>query len=125
MASFNSVVLLGNLARDPELRYTPQGVAVASFAVAVNRQAKEGGAEKATFVDVEAWERLGEVCAAHLKRGRAVLVSGELRQDRWVDQGTKKHHSKLFVVAKSVQFIGGKGEGAKVPDSAEAAEIQL
>jgi len=109
MASFNSVVLLGNLTRDPELRYTPQGVPVASFAVAVNRKAKEGGAEGVAFVDVEAWGRTAEICAEHLKRGRQVLLAGELRQDRWVDETSKKNRSRIFVVAETLQFLGGKG----------------
>jgi single-strand DNA-binding protein len=124
MASFNSVILLGNLTRDPELRYTPQGVPVASFAVAVNRRTKEDGADCVAFVDIEAWGRLAEVSATHLKRGRQVLISGELRQDRWVDEASKKNRSKLFVVAGELEFLGGKGTEGKTPIPEEAAQAE-
>ncbi len=124
MATFNSVVVLGNLARDTELRYTPQAVPVASFAVAVNWKPKVGAADGVAFVDVEAWGRLAEHCAANLKRGRQVLVCGELRQDRWVDKTSQKRCSKLFVVAETVQFLGGKGTEEKIPTPEEATTVQ-
>jgi single-strand DNA-binding protein len=124
MATFNSVVLLGNLTRDPELRYTPQGVPVATFAVAVNRRTKEGDAEGVAFVDIEAWGRLAEISSAHLKRGRQILVSGELRQARWVDEASKKNRSKLTVVAGELQFLGGKGTQGKTPIPEEPAQVE-
>lgn len=121
MASVNSVVLLGNLTRDPELRYTPEGVPVCSFALAVNQrtQSPEDGAGRATFVEVEAWQRLGEISASTLKKGRQVLVLGELRLDRWVDPASKKPRSKIYIVARDVQFLGGKGAETSEPELEE------
>lgn len=110
MSSFNQVVLLGHLARDPELRYTPQGKAVSNFSVAVNhRYTKEDGTkvEEVAFVDVAAWNRQAEACAEYLKKGRAVLVSGRLTQDSWEDPRTGQKRSKLRVVAQQVTFVGG------------------
>jgi len=120
MASFNQVILMGHLAHDPELRYTPQGKAVADFAVAVNRKYTRQNGEKVedvAFVDITVWDRMGESCAEYLKKGRAVLVSGHLVQDRWENQQTGQKRSKLKVVAERVQFLGG---GSK--DDAKPAE---
>ena len=126
MASFNSVVLLGNLTRDPELRYTPEGVPVCSFALAVNgrTQSKEDGARRAALFDVEAWRRLGEISAATLKKGRQVLVLGELCQDLWVDPASKRPVSKIYIVAQELQFLGGKGQATPVPVSQESAPAE-
>ena len=109
MASFNSVVLLGNLTRDPELRYTPQGVAVGDFALAVNRKySKKDGqkVDEVAFVDITCWNRLAEIAAEFLRKGRPVLVSGHLTQDRWEDEATGQKRSKLRVVAETLQFLG-------------------
>src|ERR1051326_3135083 len=94
----NSVVLLGHLARDPELRYTPQGKAVADFALAVNRRFTKANGEKVedvAFIDITVWDRMGETCAEYLKKGRAILVAGHLVQDRWKDEQTGQKRSKL------------------------------
>ncbi len=110
MPSFNHVVLMGHLARDPDLRYTPQGKAVANFTVAVNRRyTKDDGekVEEVAFVDVSAWNRLAETCAEYLKKGKAALVSGRLVQDHWEDKETGQKRSKLRVVAQQVTFVGG------------------
>jgi single-strand DNA-binding protein len=118
MPSFNSVVLLGHLARDPELRYTPQGVAVCDFTLATNRKftRKDGEkAEEVAFVDVTTWMRLAEISAEFLKKGRAVLVSGRLVQDRWQDESTGQKRSKLRVVADAVQFLGGGSKDDAAP----------
>jgi len=125
MPSFNSVVLMGHLARDPELRYTPQGVAVSEFTVAVNRKfTKKDGekAEEVAFVDVTVWTRLAEICAEFLKKGRAVLVSGRLVQDRWEDESTSQKRSKLRVVAETVQFLGGGSKDDAVPSGEAQVE---
>lgn len=115
MTDFNSVVLLGNLTREPELRYTPQGVPLCSFVVAVRGRC-DGDPEKTTaFVDVQAWKRLAEVCTQFLGKGRQVLVVGELRQNRWVDDTSKERRSKLLVVAREVKFLGTKEHQGESP----------
>ena len=109
MANFNSVVVVGRLTRDPELRYVPSGAPVCSFSVATSRRyTKEGGekVEETTFLDVDVWKRLAETCSQFLKKGREVLVMGTLRQSRWVDQNTQQKRSKIRIVANVVQFLG-------------------
>lgn len=108
MASFNQATIVGNLTRDPELRYTPQGSAVCEFAVAINRKwkDKQGDVKEAVdFIDVVAWNRTAEVAAEYLKKGRPVLVSGRLTQDRWEDQSGQKR-SRVRVTAQVIQFLG-------------------
>jgi single-strand DNA-binding protein len=125
MASFNQVTLLGNLTRDPELRYTPQGAAVCDFTLAVNRKFTKKDGEKVdevAFVDVTAWARLAEICAEFLKKGRPLLVSGRLAQDRWEDEATGQKRSKLRVVAETVQFLGGGSKDDAAPSEAAPAE---
>ena len=121
MPSFNSVVLLGYLARDPELRYTPQGKAVCDLTIAVNRRYTRQNGEKVeevAFVDITVWDRMGESCAEYLKKGRAALVAGHLSQDRWEDQETGQKRSKLKIVAERVQFLaGGSKDDAAAPAS--------
>ncbi|MBI4575257.1 MAG: single-stranded DNA-binding protein [Planctomycetes bacterium] len=116
MASFNKVFLMGNLTRDPELRYLDSGTAVAKFGLAVNRNFKgRDGAmkEETTFVDVTLWGRQAEVASQHLAKGRPLFVEGRLRLDQWTAQdGTKR--SRLEVVGEGFQFIGPRPEGAAV-----------
>jgi single-strand DNA-binding protein len=107
MISLNKVFLTGNLTRDPELRYTPNGTAVAGFGVAVNRRytTKEGDRkEEVDFFEVEVWDKQAENCNEYLSKGRGILVEGRLRQDRWEDESGNKR-SKLKIVASSVQFM--------------------
>jgi single-strand DNA-binding protein len=109
MADFNSVVLLGRLARDPEIRYVASGAPVCTFSVATNQYYKKADGQKAqsvTFVDVDVWRRLAELCSQFLKKGRQVLVTGTLRQDRWIDAKTQQPRSKLKVIAREVKFLG-------------------
>ena len=109
MSDFNSVVLLGRLARDPELRYVGSGAPVCSFSVATNQNYTKSDGQKAqsvTFVDITAWRRLAEICNHFLKKGRQVLVTGTLKQDRWVDSKTQQSRSKLKIVAREVKFLG-------------------
>src|SRR5436190_8726403 len=106
MANFNKVILAGNLTRDPELRYTPKGTAIARIGLAINRTWKdETGAtkEEVTFVDVDAFGRTGEVIAQYLKKGRPILMEGRLRYDSWDDKQTGQKRSKLGVVCESFQ----------------------
>ncbi len=122
MANFNKVILAGNLTRDPELRYTPKGTAVARITLAVNRTytSGEGGEKKeeVSFVDVDVWGRQAEVISQYMKKGRPLLVEGRLKQDTWEDKHTKQKQSKLKVVLESFSFIDSNnrgGEGAPAP----------
>jgi single-strand DNA-binding protein len=113
-ASYNKVLLMGNLTRDPELRYTPKGTAVAKIGLAVNRQWKsESGEQKeeVSFIDIEAWGRQAEVIAQYMKKGSPLFVEGRLKLDSWEDKNTKQKVSKLKVVLESFNFIGGPREG--------------
>jgi single-strand DNA-binding protein len=129
MANFNKVILAGNLTRDPELRYTPKGTAVARITLAVNRTWKsESGEnkEEVSFVDVDVWGRQAEVISQYMKKGRPLLVEGRLKQDTWEDKNTKQKQSKLKVVLESFSFIdsnrGESGGGsAEAPRSRPAA----
>jgi single-strand DNA-binding protein len=126
MASFNKVILAGNLTRDPELRYTPKGTAVAKIGLAVNRTwTGEDGQKKeeVNFIDVEAWGRQGEVIAQYMKKGRPLLIEGRLKLDTWEDKNTKQKVSKLKVVLESFSFIdSNRGEaGGAAPAVSRAA----
>lgn len=116
MASFNKVILAGNLTRDPELRYTPNGKAIAKFALAVNRNwTTETGEKKeeVTFIDVDAFGRQAEVISQYLKKGRPLLMEGRLKLDQWDDKQTGQKRSRLGVVLESFSFLdGGRTEGA-------------
>ncbi len=115
MASFNKVILAGNLTRDPELRYTPRGTAVAKLGLAVNRTFKtESGESKdeVAFIDVEAFGRQAEVLSQYLRKGRPILMEGRLRYDTWDDKQSGAKRSKLSVVLESFTFLdSGKAEG--------------
>lgn len=111
MANFNKVILVGNLTRDPELRYTPKGTAIARIGMAINRTWKsETGEnkEETTFVDVDAWGRQAEIIGQYLKKGRPLLVEGRLRYDTWEDKQTNQKRSRLGVVLESFQFLDGQ-----------------
>ena len=130
MASVNRVIVMGNLTRDPELRYTPSGTAVTNFDVAINRQARNGahaGKEEATFIEVVAWGKQAEVCSEYLGKGRLVLIEGSLRQERW--EGRKgEARSALKVVAERVQFLGnGRSQAPEQTetDSGQPAEAEI
>lgn len=118
MASFNKVILAGNLTRDPELRYTPKGTAVARLGIACNRKWKsETGEmkEEVTFVDVDAFGKTAETIGQYLKKGRPILIEGRLRYDTWEDKQSGQKKSKLGVVLENFQFLdsgGGRAEGA-------------
>lgn len=111
-ASLNKVFLMGNLTRDPELRYIPSGTAVANFTVAVNRPYKDGSGEKkeeVSFIRVVVWGKMAEVCGEYLTKGRPVMVEGRLKSRTWEGQDGQKK-SALDVVAVSVQFLGARGD---------------
>ena len=114
MATINSVVVVGNLTRDPELRHTPSGMAVCSLRVAVNTRRKDSATgewgEKPNYFDVTVWGQQGENCAQYLAKGRQVGIQGRLEWREWDAQdGTKRQ--AVEIVADSVQFLGSRGEG--------------
>ena len=116
MANFNKVILAGNLTRDPEVRYTPKGTAIAKLGIAINRTWKtETGEtkEEVTFVDVDAFGRQAEVISQYLKKGRPILVEGRLKLDQWDDKQTGQKRSRLGVVLEGFQFLdSGRGDGS-------------
>jgi single-strand DNA-binding protein len=114
MANLNRVLLIGNLTRDPEIRYTPKGTAVADIGLAVNRVFTGEDGEKreeVTFVDVVLWSRLAEIAEQYLKKGRPVFIEGRLQLDSWDDKQTGQKRSRLRVVAENLQLLGSRGEG--------------
>jgi single-strand DNA-binding protein len=128
MASYNKVFLLGNLTRDPEVRYTPKGSAVADLGIAVNRQYTLDTGEKreeVTFVDVTFWGRTAEVAGEYLKKGRSVFIEGRLQLDTWDDKQSGQKRSKLKVIGEMMQMLGSRGgagaggpeEGGEAPRS--------
>ncbi len=129
MPNLNKVLLIGRLTRNPELRYTKNGTAVADFGLAVNRyynNAQGVREEKTCFVDITVWAKQAELCAEHLTKGSPVFLEGRLELDSWTtDDGQKR--SKLRVVADNLQFLerSGRGqgaqEGAAAPEEAPAA----
>lgn len=115
MASFNKVILLGNVTRDPEVRYTPGGTAVTEVGLAVNRywmdrQSNERK-EETTFVDVTLWGRTAEIAGEYLAKGRPVLIEGRLQLDQWEDRETGQKRSRLRVVGESMQLLSGRDGG--------------
>lgn len=120
MASYNKVILVGNLTRDPELRYTPKGMAIAKLGIAVNRRwTSETGEqrEEVTFVDVDAFGKQAETISQYMKKGNPMLIEGRLRLDQWDDKQTGQKRSKLGVVLEGFQFLGSgsRPEGAPPP----------
>jgi len=116
MASFNKVILIGNLTRDPELRYTPKGTAIAKVGVAVNRVwTSESGEKKeeVTFIDVDIFGRTAENVGQYMRKGRPIMIEGRLKLDQWDDKQTGQKRSKLGVVAETVQFLGSAGGGGE------------
>ena len=119
MPSFNKVLLMGNLTRDPEMRSTPKGSCVANFGMAVNRKYKTAAGEieeETTFVDVSAFAQLAETVSKFLKKGAAVFVEGRLKFDRWDDKATGQKKSKMSVIAFRVDFLSPKKSGSSDAD---------
>jgi single-strand DNA-binding protein len=128
MNNLNSILIEGNLVRDPELSYTPKGTAVCKFSVACNRSYKQDDEfqKEVSFFDVSTWTRLAEVCGEYLKKGRGVRVVGRLKQDRWTDPDGKPH-SRVEIIAEHVEFKPqlkkqDGSPGAEEEKPAEAAE---
>jgi len=129
MPSYNRVILMGNLTRDPELRYTPSGQAVADLRVAMNRRVRTSDGERrdeATFVDVTAWGRQAEVISQYLSKGQPIFLEGRLSLDEWTSQDGQRR-SKLRVVLENFQFVSPRGSGpapAPAPRRQGAAPAQ-
>ena len=122
MANLNKVMLIGNLTRDPELRYTPKGTAVADISLAINRVWNNDQGQKqeeTTFVDVTLWGRQAELAQQYLTKGRGAYIEGRLQMDTWDDKETGKKRSKLKVVGETLQFLpdgnGAAGGGTVNP----------
>ena len=115
MASFNKVMIMGNLTRDPEIKYTPKGTAIADIGLAVNRNYTTDSGEKreeVTFIDVTLWGRVAEIVGEYCKKGRPLFVEGRLHLDTWDDKATGQKRSKLKVVGENIQLLGSREGGA-------------
>ena len=128
MPNYNKVILMGNLTRDPEVKYTSGGTAIANISMAINRTwtNKDGQKqEETTFVEVEAWDRQAEVIGQYFKKGKPIMVEGRLKYDQWDDKETGQKRSKLRVRLDRFEFLdaggGGGGGGYQSQSNAPAA----
>ncbi len=121
---FQRIVIVGNLGSDPEMRFTPSGVPVTSFSVAVNRRWTDSNGEqreKTTWFRVTAWRKLAELCNQYLSKGRLVLVEGEIDASAWLDnQGNPR--ATLELTARNVRFLGGRGDRSEIATSVEPGD---
>ena len=125
MASVNKVILIGNCTRDPEVRYTPKGTAVAAIGMALHRYFSSDGGEKreeTTFVDVTLWGRQAEVAGEYLKKGRPVYIEGRLQMDSWDDKNTGQKRTKLKIVGEQMQLLGSRDGGGGGSSSQQRGE---
>jgi single-strand DNA-binding protein len=114
MASYNKVILVGNLTRDPEVKYTPKGTAITDIGLAVNRTYSTDSGEKreeVTFIDITLWGRTAEIVGEYCKKGRPLMVEGRLQLDTWDDKATGQKRSKLKVVGENIQLLGSREGG--------------
>jgi len=124
VAGYSKAIIVGNLTRDPELSYTPNGAAVCEFALAINRKYKKSdgqAVEEVSFIDCLAWARGGEVIAEFMKKGSPLLVEGRLQQDRWTGKDGQPR-SRVRVVVEQFKFLGQKRDGEDAPAAEDAAE---
>ncbi|MCX6970467.1 MAG: single-stranded DNA-binding protein [Verrucomicrobia bacterium] len=115
MANVNKVILIGNVTRDPEVKFTPKGSAVADLGLAINRNYTLDNGEKreeTTFVDVELWGRLAEIAGEYAKKGRPIYIEGRLRMDTWEDKTSGQKRSRMKVVGENLQLLGGRPPGS-------------
>ena len=130
MANLNRVLLIGNLTRDPDVRYTTKGTAVADLSLAINRFIKSDDGEtkeEVTYVDVTLWARLAEISGEYLKKGKPVFIEGRLHLDTWDDKQTGQKRSRLRVIAESMQLLAprnGNGQPAAPLQSGPAQRAQ-
>lgn len=114
MANVNKVILIGNVTRDPEVKFTSKGSAVTDIGLAINRNYTLDNGEKreeTTFVDVELWGRLAEIAGEYAKKGRPVYIEGRLRMDTWEDKASGQKRSRMKVVGENLQLLGGRTGG--------------
>ena len=114
MANVNKVILIGNLTRDPEVKHTQKGLAVADFGLAVNRTYTTEAGEKreeATFIDITVWGKTAELARQYLTKGRQIYIEGRLQLDSWEDKQTGQKRSKLRVIGETIQFLDSRQEG--------------
>jgi single-strand DNA-binding protein len=124
MANLNRVLLIGNLTRDPEIRYTPKGVAVADISLAINRFSTNSEGEKkeeVTYVDVTLWDRLAEIAGEFLKKVKPAFIEGRLRLDTWDDKQSGQKRSRLRVVAEGLQLLAPKDVNGTAGDRTPVA----
>lgn len=114
MANLNKVMIIGNVTRDPEVKYTPKGSAVTDLGIAVNRSYKVGEErkEEVTYVDVTLWGRLAEIAGEYCRKGKPVYIEGRLQLDSWEDKASGQKRSKLRVVGEEMQLLGPKMGGS-------------
>lgn len=124
MASFNKVILVGGITRDPQVKFTTGGTAVTELGLAVNRQWFDKQAnqkkEEVTYVDITLWGKLAEIAGEYLHKGKQVLIEGRLQLDTWDDRETGKKRQKLRVVGESMTMLGSKGDGGGARGSSES-----
>jgi len=128
MASLNRIELIGNLTHDPEIKATPTGRAVGRLRLAVNKRVSDGNGgftEKATFLDIEVWDKQADFARDYLKKGRQVFIDGHVDMDFWEEKGTGAKRSKLKIIANNVQSLGARppGDGAAQPPRGQAPAI--
>ena len=114
MASYNRVILMGNLTRDPEVRQAQSGTHVAKTGLAINERVPDGQGgwrEETSFVDIVVFGRRGEAFGQYMEKGRPVLIEGKLRQSTWQDRETGQNRSKIEVIVDNWEFVGGRGDG--------------
>lgn len=127
MASLNRVFLIGNLTREPEIRYTPKGTPIAEICLAINRVTRDDDGQKreeVTFVDVTLWGRLAEIAEKYLRKGGPVFIEGRLQLDSWNDKQTRQKRYRLRVIGESPQLLGGRTEGKAVAQRQAAPRPQ-
>lgn len=125
MASYNKVILMGNLTRKPEVRYTQTGTAIVKFGLAVNRRFKDQSGEwreEATFVDITFFGKRGEAFAKYHDKGKTAFIEGSLRLDQWDDKQSGEKRSKLYVVGDDWQFVGSGPGGGGAREAASSDE---
>ena len=122
MANVNKVILIGNVTRDPEVKFTSKGSAVTDIGLAINRNYTLDSGEKreeTTFVDVELWGRLAEIAGEYAKKGRPIYIEGRLRMDTWEDKASGQKRSRMKVVGENLQLLGGRSEGGGRPSGGD------
>lgn len=120
MASLNKVMIIGNVTRDPEVKFAPKGQAVCDLGLAINRSYNNQAGEKVeevTFVDVELWGRLAEIAGEYAKKGRPIFIEGRLKIESWEDKTSGQKRSRLKVVGEGLQLLGGGEKSATAPSN--------